>query len=166
MFVNCWEDEPSSFIQDIAKAYCNERPLYRPNMTYIKVILKWLLIEIAIIGCTLLLIYIMRITTILPESIRNYVNSDMIRAYTLFTLIISLIITLLLLRWLAIDCIQLYQRYAPEKVRRRCILMPSCSEFAVIAFKRYGFIIGCVMTYYRLTKRCRGTIYRIEYPKL
>lgn len=169
MFANHWEDEPSLFIQDIAKAYCNERPLYRPNTSYLKVLFKWLFIECIIVAfaiCIFRISCISNIWALFPNSIGKYINDDMVRAYIIFALTISLIINLIISRWFAIDCVQLYQHYAPERVRRRCVLMPSCSEFAIIALKRYGFIIGCVMTYYRLIKRCRGTIYRIEYPKL
>jgi len=169
MFADYWEDEPSTFIQDIAKAYCNERPLYRPNTSYIKVFFKWLFIECLIVAFAICIFRVSCITNflaLLPKDISNYINDDMVKACTIFALTISLIINLIISRWFAIDCVQLYQRYAPERVRRRCVLMPSCSEFAILALKHYGFILGCVMTYYRLTKRCRGTIYRIEYPKL
>ncbi|MDO4363209.1 MAG: membrane protein insertion efficiency factor YidD [Clostridia bacterium] len=61
-------------------------------------------------------------------------------------------------------CIKLYQHYAPEEIRRRCLFKPTCSEYAILAIKKYGLIIGLVKTYNRLFKKCKGNIYRIDYP--
>lgn len=168
MCAHHWEDEPSPFIQEIARAYCEDRPLYRPDTTYLKVAAKWLLIAgsvfLVFFACAFLVL-----KTGLPDSLTAgrtgaLIKESPARAMILFALAGTLISALLLLRWFAIDCVKLYQHYAPEEVRRRCILMPSCSEFAILAFRRYGFIIGGAMTWYRLHRRCRGTINRIEYP--
>ena len=53
--------------------------------------------------------------------------------------------------------IRLYQRYAPEHVRQRCAMTPSCSEYAVSAIRRHGILKGSLMTYRRLRYRCDGT---------
>ncbi|NWJ40693.1 MAG: membrane protein insertion efficiency factor YidD [Geothrix sp.] len=63
-----------------------------------------------------------------------------------------------------IGIIRLYQRYAPEDVRRRCLFMPTCSEYAILVLQKHGVIIGLLMIFDRLWYRCRGTIYRIDYP--
>lgn len=39
--------------------------------------------------------------------------------------------------------IQLYQRYASASTRLRCRCTPSCSQYALIAFKKYGMSYGC-----------------------
>ena len=59
--------------------------------------------------------------------------------------------------------IRLYQRYAPEHVRMRCAMTPSCSEYAVLAICRHGLLRGIYMTYCRLRHRCDGTSI-IDYP--
>ena len=38
--------------------------------------------------------------------------------------------------------ILLYQRFAPEKIRRECCFEPSCSEYMKLAIQKYGVIIG------------------------
>ena len=53
--------------------------------------------------------------------------------------------------------ILLYQRYAPEHVRRRCAMPPTCSEYALLAIRRHGLLRGMRMTYGRLRHRCDGT---------
>ena len=63
-----------------------------------------------------------------------------------------------------IGAIRLYQRYAPDDIRRRCLFKPTCSEYAILAIEKYGVIIGLIKSYIRLFKKCRGNIYRIDYP--
>ena len=35
---------------------------------------------------------------------------------------------------------------------------------AILAIEKYGVIIGLIKAYIRLFKKCRGNIYRIDYP--
>lgn len=63
-----------------------------------------------------------------------------------------------------IYCIQVYQHFAPERIRRRCICKPSCSEYSIEVLKKYGLIKGCRKIYIRLTKTCRGDKYIIDNP--
>lgn len=65
-------------------------------------------------------------------------------------------------RFTLIFIVRLYQRYADEEVRQRCYMIPSCSEYAILAFKKYGSIIGIVKTVKRL-KRCTEPGYE-DYP--
>lgn len=163
-----WEDEPSEFIQEIARSYCEDRPLYRPNVSYLSIILKWLFI---VTICYLFYYFVIYLSVhvLLPRfypenKIIAYCKAIEGKSEWLFPLIATSLTLCILLRRFAIDCIRLYQRYAPESVRRRCILMPSCSDFAILAIKKYGLFFGGILTYYRLYHRCIGTINRIEYP--
>ena len=63
-----------------------------------------------------------------------------------------------------IYCIQVYQHFAPEKVRRRCKCKPSCSEYSIEALRKYGLLKACYKIYIRLTKTCRGSKYIIDNP--
>jgi putative component of membrane protein insertase Oxa1/YidC/SpoIIIJ protein YidD len=60
--------------------------------------------------------------------------------------------------------VQIYQHYSPELVRRKCICMPTCSEYMILAVKKYGTIRGVYKGIYRILKKCRGTDYKIDYP--
>lgn len=44
--------------------------------------------------------------------------------------------------WFVICMIQLYQRFAPEKIRMKCRFEPSCSEYMIQAIKKYGLLKG------------------------
>lgn len=41
-----------------------------------------------------------------------------------------------------IFCIRLYQKFAPEYVRRRCVFTPTCSEYMILAIEKYGLSDG------------------------
>lgn len=163
------EDNPSQFIQDIAKSYCERRPLYRPDVTYFKVGLKWFVFTLVVLCITKGVQM-----AIGMESVRKYLlgiwpqSATTLQALThVWVLLVALLLAwLLALRWFLIDCIQLYQHYASDEVRGRCIMMPRCSEFAILALRKYGLAVGLYLTYLRIFKRCKGNIYRIEYPSL
>jgi len=53
----------------------------------------------------------------------------------------------------SIRIIRLYQRVAPTRLRQACRFEPSCSEYAIAALEKHGFLTGWRMTASRL-KRC------------
>lgn len=53
---------------------------------------------------------------------------------------------------LALCLIVVYQRFAPENIRKRCKCMPSCSEYMSQAISKYGLIKGVPMGFKRLSK--------------
>ena len=46
------------------------------------------------------------------------------------------------MRAILIWFIRVYQRFAPDEVRRRCVFTPTCSQYAIQALQRYGVIRG------------------------
>lgn len=66
------------------------------------------------------------------------------------------------LRFSLIWFVRVYQHYAKSETRLRCCMTPSCSEYAILAFKKYGAIIGCIKTFGRLL-RCHPPG-GIDYP--
>ncbi|MGI6401706.1 MAG: membrane protein insertion efficiency factor YidD [Thermoguttaceae bacterium] len=58
--------------------------------------------------------------------------------------------------------IRVYQRYAKAETRLRCCYTPSCSEYAILALRKYGALIGGFKTVRRLL-RC-GPPGGIDYP--
>ncbi|MBD5132703.1 MAG: membrane protein insertion efficiency factor YidD [Clostridiales bacterium] len=49
--------------------------------------------------------------------------------------------------------VRVYQRFASDKVRLRCLYTPSCSEYMIVCILKYGVIRGGVRGIKRL-KRC------------
>jgi putative membrane protein insertion efficiency factor len=65
-------------------------------------------------------------------------------------------------RFVLIWFVRLYQRYASSETRLRCRFTPSCSEYTVLALKKYGTVVGGIKSVRRLI-RC-GPSGGIDYP--
>lgn len=63
---------------------------------------------------------------------------------------------------LAIAAVRLYQRLAPIRLRACCCFQPTCSEFAVVVFRKFGLLRGIHLVGQRLA-RCRPENAGIRY---
>lgn len=70
----------------------------------------------------------------------------------------------LYLCFLGIKVVECYQHYSKEETRRRCLCVPSCSEYAILCFKKYTFIYALTRIYKRLFITCKGEDYKIDWP--
>ena len=61
---------------------------------------------------------------------------------------------LLSLKLFCIKLIECYQHYAKEEVRRRCVCVPSCSEYAIAALKKYNVFKALRKIHVRLITTC------------
>ena len=68
------------------------------------------------------------------------------------------------LRFLGIKIVECYQHYSKEETRRRCLCVPSCSEYAILCFKKYVFVYAILKIRKRLFKTCKGEDYKIDWP--
>lgn len=59
--------------------------------------------------------------------------------------------------------VHVYQHFAPAKTRLACVFEPSCSEYMILAVKKYGSIRGVLKGIHRL-KRCHYPNYGKDYP--
>ena len=67
-------------------------------------------------------------------------------------------------RFLGIKAVECYQHYAFEETRRRCLCVPSCSEYAILCLKKYGLIRALHKIRKRLYVTCQGADYVIDWP--
>lgn len=161
---------PSLEEQLLVEAYVLDRPIYRPD-TDIKKAIK----------CTLLYIFITLLIALpsyivlskqgvflrLPSnSFFDFLNDNTSLRCLVYILLCFVITGIFSLRKAMIGAIKLYQHYADEDVRRRCVCKPTCSEYAIIVLKKYGVLIGIYKIYIRLFKTCYGTVYKIDEPTL
>ena len=79
--------------------------------------------------------------------------------FSLF-LIVALIIRA---KAIVIFLIRLYQRYGPYDVRCMCVFIPNCSEYMILAIKKYGLIKGIKKGKDRLS-RCHDPNGGEDYP--
>ncbi len=69
------------------------------------------------------------------------------------------------LRFCFILVVKYYQATAKEETRRRCKCIPSCSEYAIICFKRvFPLLLALLKVRKRLFKTCKGEDYIIDFP--
>lgn len=133
--------------------YCNIRPLERPDITVVKAVRKWLMISLAEMLLSIGIAYLLM-----------HFGCMFFNATWKTFLVLLLFFNIIVSRFFFIDCVMLYQHYAPEETRRRCLLKPTCSEYAIIALRKYGTIIGGCKVIYRLKFKCRGYYYYIDEP--
>jgi len=142
---NMNEDE---FIQ--ARDYCLHHSLSRPAAN-LKTGLIWLVgLELLVTAFAFGISFLLRIFEL------------SISFYYLY-LLSSIIVYCICLKKICILIIEIYQHYASDEVRRRCSLMPSCSEYALLALQKYNVFKALYKTFIRLNSKCNG-IYKIDYP--
>ena len=134
---------PSLEEQDAVVWYVLKRPLVRPNTSYKKAALCISLFLLANVGMTVVLYHLFRwlgISSFLPDAIWNFYREHQIATILLLTLTQFFIGSLFALKPAIIGAVRLYQRYAPEEIRRRCLFKPTCSEYTILAIQKYGVI--------------------------
>ncbi len=130
--------------------YCNKRPLYRPATNV------WNMIAfISIIICLTF-----AINFILSLIIKHISGENLFPADCFYTAIILLV---LFYQKFSIMCIEIYQHYAPEHIRRKCVCMPTCSEYAILCLKKYNAIKAFYKIFNRMKNGCKGQ-YHIDNP--
>lgn len=158
---------PSQFEQDISEAYVCDRQISRPDLNIWKATKKVTVITLATVLLALILNYVLYsfgLFTHFPVEIQKFHSDNPKLFFFLFTTGLGVLAFVIFLRKILIGIVELYQHYASEDVRRRCLFKPTCSEYTILALKKYGVIIGLYKAYIRIFKKCRGNIYRIDYP--
>ena len=87
-------------------------------------------------------------------------NISAVMIFVFFLLVAFVVLS----KKIIINVVQLYQHYSPELMRRKCLCMPTCSEYMILAVQKYGTVKGVYKGIYRLLKICRGADYKIDYP--
>lgn len=68
-------------------------------------------------------------------------------------------------RYCLIQAVKCYQHYAKDETRKRCLCIPSCSEYAIISLKRiFPLIIALIKIKNRLYVTCDGQEYKVDFP--
>lgn len=128
--------------------YTTERPLVRPHHSILRLLL---VLSVCVV----------------VSAVSGYLLSRLFVGVVqprILYIVSSCICLLLGLKYIMICAIQIYQRYAPEHIRRRCKLMPTCSEYCILALKKYGLLRGTRKSFVRLFRTCDGSGYREDWP--
>lgn len=144
------ENPINKYEQEVLIYYCINRELIRPKTNIITAIKYLFALE-----------FITLIITICTSKLLVFV--DYSYNFTFLHFFFSIILIMIFSKRFSILLIELYQHYASDEQRRKCSLIPSCSEYAVIALNKYGIIKALRKIYIRLFITCNGT-YSLDFP--
>ncbi len=131
------------------EAFISQRQLRRSTTKKWQVILLFLGVPLLIFGAIVFSFHL-PIATIFKISV--------------FILLILFIFEVYI-RFCLLQTVKCYQHYAKEKTRRRCMCVPSCSEYAIICLgKVFPLILALIKIRIRLYKTCRGEDYKLDFP--
>ena len=153
------EEKIPHYVNDpvINRITAPENKLYRPKIYFGRAFGVMLTVVLATVLLSYGIFYVMDGRVFL-----NKENNSQLQFWFSIYWKVQLVVLLLTLRYIFIWFIRLYQRYAKSETRLKCCYTPSCSEYAILALKKYGLIIGCYKAINRLL-RC-GPPGGIDYP--
>lgn len=134
-----------------------ENKLFRPEINYRKAVL---ITSGTIIGTALLSLLVSSVLK--TNGFILLGNKSSLQAFIITYAVIQIIVLAFTLKYIMIWFIRLYQRYARSETRLRCCYTPSCSEYAILALKKYGALLGGIKAARRLL-RC-GPPGGVDYP--
>ena len=121
-------------------------PLNRPSISYRK-------FSVTVIGFVLtIVVSIIICKSFLSEYICTYISLKGNEFTFLFVLVISFVYISIILKRALIWLVHLYQHYAPDRVRLKCVFEPSCSEYMILCINKYGAIRGAIKGFIRLLR--------------
>lgn len=130
-----------------------ERELVRPVLHFKRVLIKTVAVFIT--------------ATVFGILAKIILNSFYCKRASMFSFLVSGLIIILAiiikLKSILIWLIMVYQKFAPERVRLRCVFNPSCSEYMILAIEKYGVIKGIYKGIKRL-KRCHLPNFGDDFP--
>lgn len=141
----------------IAEQYRRYHPLARPSITWRTVIIRVVSVLLMSFAVSLALFFCLSAYKVIEWD--SFPLNYFLRLYAF----VICGICLLLLKYILLTSIELYQHYASEQTRRKCVCMPSCSVYATMALKKYNVFKAARLILNRLSKCC-GTVCFIDYP--
>ena len=112
-------------------------PLIRPKINFWKAAATL----IVCVGLTTLFALLLNFAVGKLPSEYVLVKNETNRFWILYTVSLLLCFVICLKRIL-IFFIRVYQRYGPYTIRSRCVFIPNCSEYMILAINKYGLIKG------------------------
>ena len=126
--------------------------IHRPKINYKRSLVFAFVVAIATLLLSIVASFVLRQVT----------DADPIIIFTITIILFYAMTAGIFLRRLLIWLITLYQAKAKLETRLKCCYEPSCSEYAILAIKKYGAVKGSIKAIKRL-KRCHPPG-GIDYP--
>jgi len=67
------------------------------------------------------------------------------------------------MKWVSIRLIEFYRVVAPKRLRQTCLFEPTCSEYAILAITKYGFLKGWYLSLKRIVS-CKQPNGGVDHP--
>lgn len=90
--------------------------------------------------------------------------SSLLWVKVLFVIFVWIVTFLLIARMFLIKIIECYQHYAKESTRRKCLCMPTCSEYAIEVLRKHLLPVALSKIRKRLFVTCKNGFYKIDLP--
>ncbi|MBQ6431527.1 MAG: membrane protein insertion efficiency factor YidD [Oscillospiraceae bacterium] len=148
------QDDYKQVLKDYHKqreiaAYQEKRNLTIPRTTYSILVILFAAFVLSVVG--------------IPFLVFRFTNLPVFAKAIAISLIV-IVFSDFAFRYLGIKTIECYQHYAKEEIRRRCICVPSCSEYAILCLKKYELVHALIKIHHRLYVTCYGSDYIIDWP--
>lgn len=130
---------------DSIRDYCRHHELSRPRISWLRIVFVIFSFEMVLYLCA--------------SKVSLSASS-----FLLFLEAAHIIAVLLCGHIILRQVVLIYQRYAPESIRRQCTCKPTCSEYALLALQKYCWPKALTLIIRRVTKTCQQPGYKIDYP--
>lgn len=90
-------------------------------------------------------------------------GTKLARYQIISVIVVAVIYVYMISRKTIIWFVHLYQHFAPDRIRLRCVYEPSCSEYMILAVRKYGSVRGIWKGVCRLI-RCHPPNHGADYP--
>lgn len=136
-----------------ALGHCDDgkRELHRPPISLPKLLLGFFVWS-ALAALAVTAVVLVGTSTALPSTVVSVLAAA-----------VALVFFCLKAKALIRSTVLIYQRYAPEKLRRSCLFTPSCSEYMLLAIDKYGTLVGFFKGCVRLG-RCHHPNGGVDFP--
>jgi len=116
--------------------------------------------KIYVLKIILSVVYLVGINLVVTFFLNKYLTSMGVPKLFILLMLLCIFTNI---KKIAIFAILLYQRFAPNEIRSRCLFVPSCSNYTIMALEKYGFVIGSIKAIGRFS-RCRHPNGGEDYP--
>ena len=130
---------------DSIRFYCRHHELNRPHINWILIVSVIIVFELLVYVCL----------GWLPLSVSSFLLLAEAVHFVAFLVFGRTILRLI---------VKIYQRYAPESLRRQCSCKPTCSEYALLALRKYAWPKALMLIIRRVAHTCQEPGYKTDYP--
>lgn len=129
--------------------FVNSRQLIRPNVKKWQVAISFVILSF-LITASILLPILTRWGVLSKIGLCVLLIFILFESYFRFCLILT---------------VKCYQHYAKEETRRRCLCVPSCSQYAILSLKKiFPLLLALLKIRKRLYVTCKGEEYILDFP--